>query len=65
MIQDILLRHADSRNAPAALLAELVAALRPENPARVEQAANLVLSLCHVLDTQPQARAVLRPALVS
>jgi site-specific recombinase len=65
MIQDILLRHADDGNDPSALLAELADALRPENLARTGQAANLVLSLCHVLDTQPQARTVLREALLS
>jgi site-specific recombinase len=65
MIQDILLLHTDSGHDPAAMLAELVDAVRPENPARSEQAANLVLSLCRVLDTQPQARAVLRQGLFS
>jgi site-specific recombinase len=65
MIQDILLRHADGGHDPAAMLAELVDAVRPEDPARSGQAANLVLSLCRVLDTQPQARAVLRQALLT
>jgi len=65
MIQDILLHHAECGGDLAALLAELVNSLRPEHPARGERAANLVLSLCHVLDTQPQARAALRQALLS
>ena len=64
-MRNILLSHAGRTSDPVALLSQLVAALRPDDPARAEQAANLVLSLCRVLDTEPEARAVLRQALLS
>lgn len=64
MIQDILLRHARLGGDPADLLASLVAAVRPEKPSKSAQAANLILSLCRVLDTSPEARATLRSALL-
>lgn len=65
MIQDVLAQFAREGGDAQQLLTSVVAELRPQGREPADRAGSLVLALCRVLDTQPEARAAMRKALLS
>lgn len=65
MMESILKTYAEQPSDPAALVADLVAQIRPERLSQIDHAAQTIEALCHVLDHDPEKAQLLRDVILS